>query len=140
MRQFMRENWFLAVGRNPVQHRNCFGLRIVVGRNSVACGLHQEFLQVEIPGEEAELLHAQLFLRKPFRKFFFRHCPVAYVSTSALPTSLRLTAACCGMPVSSAAKAKILSTDSNRFLVSASVILTSLVVSLRSLRATSPRL
>src|SRR5271165_268165 len=70
----------------------------------------------------------------------FAICPAAYFSTSALLTSLRFTGACFGMPVSSAANAKIVSTDSNSFFVSASVILTSLVVSLRSLRATSPRL
>src|SRR3984957_5098213 len=61
-------------------------------------------------------------------------------STSALPTNRLFTEACFAIPLSSAAKVKILSTDSKSFFVSESVMRTSSVVSLRSLRATSARL
>src|SRR5579864_5783588 len=66
--------------------------------------------------------------------------PLMYFSTSALLTRRRFTAACLGMPESSEANAKIVSTDLKSFFVSASVMRTSSVASLCSLRARSPRL
>src|SRR5579864_5639852 len=66
--------------------------------------------------------------------------PLMYFSTSALLTKRRFTTACLGMPESSEANAKILSTDSNSLFVSVSLMRTSSEASLCSLRATSPRL
>jgi hypothetical protein len=69
--QFMSQNWFLAIERNPIQQRNRFGFEVVVPGDLLAGGFDQKFLQIEIARQETEFLHAQLFLGKPLREFLF---------------------------------------------------------------------
>ena len=71
MGEFVRQNRLLPVGRNPVQHGDHLGFIVVVRGNLLAGGLDQKFLQIEVAGKKADLLHAQLFLREALGEFLF---------------------------------------------------------------------
>lgn len=85
MRQLMSENWGLLVQRNPIEQLDTLRVFIVVTGNALSIRLYDKFPQVEILGQQPELLHRPFRTLETLRVFLFRQtlaCKFLHISRS----------------------------------------------------------
>ena len=73
MGQFVGQYGLLLIQRNPVEHGDDFAIVVIVRGDLLTFRLHQEPAQVELPGQQAELLHGDFRTCKPLVVFFAGH-------------------------------------------------------------------